>query len=394
MTIRRSRKLVTHTVAVLPILLAIQALPAAAQEGSAFEVETVAEGLASAWGMAFLPGERRMLVTERPGRLALIDRDSGERQEIGGVPEVAASGQGGLLDVALHPEFEENRLVYLTYSGRDEEGHTSTYLGRGRLDDGASELADWEVLFNAEPHLPANNGHYGSRIAFDGENRLYMTVGDRQSKDFGPDHYSQDLSVTLGATLRLNDDGSIPDDNPFVGDEEADDAIWSYGHRNSQGMAFHPETGDLWQNEHGEFNGDEINIIEPGQNYGWPIATYGVDYRTRERFAETPPENPETVEPVYHWEPDHPQGFPPSGLAFYEGDAFPEWQGSMFMGNLAHQYLGRFTVDGREVAEAERLLEGEGWRIRDVAVAPDDGLVYVLIDDENAPLIRLRPEGG
>lgn len=372
--------------------LGLMAAGAAAEEaGTDYEVETVAEGLESPWGMAFLPGDGRLLVTERTGRLLLVDRESGETEEIAGVPEVAAVGQAGLLDVALHPEFEENRWVYLTYVARNDEGLTSTRFGRGQLDEDVTELSDWEDIFVVEPHMEESENHYGSRIAFDGEGHVFISLGDRQQKDFGPEHIAQDLSTANGSTLRFNDDGSIPEDNPFVDQADAEDAIWSYGHRNIQGMAFHPETGELWANEHGENNGDEINIIEGGENFGWPIATYGHDYQTGEAFAPTPPEVAETVAPVFWWEFEHPEGFPPSGLAFYDGDAFPEWEGNAFMGNLSSEYLGRFTIDGREVSEAGRLLDGEGWRIRDVAVGPDDGFLYVLVDDEDAPLLRLRP---
>lgn len=362
-----------------------------AQPGEvAFAIETVAEGFNRPWGMAFLPGGERLLVTERPGTLKLVELTSGEVSEIAGVPEVHAQGQGGLLDVALHPQFESEPWVYLTWSGRGEGG-SATFLGRGLFDLEARALTDFEVLFIAGPFV-ASNAHYGSRIVFDRDGYLYMTVGDRNNKNWA-DHPSQDLTVYHGKTLRFYADGTIPEDNPFVGDPNARDAIYSYGHRNSQGMAVHPETGEIWQNEHGEFNGDEINVIRAGGNYGWPIATYGVDYRTRRPFAPTPPEVPGTIPPVYWWEADHPEGFPPSGFAFYEGDAFPAWRGHALMGNLAHQYLGLFAIDGHSyaVAQVGRLLEGRGWRIRDVAVGPNDGFVYVLIDAANVPLVRLRP---
>ena len=369
--------------------LAFTAGPAAA----IYEVESVAEGFEHAWGMTFLPGDGRMLVTERPGRLQLVDRDSGEVVEIAGTPAVDNRSQGGLLDVAVHPRFEAEPWVYMTWAGNDDAGHTATYVGRARLDLDATALVDLEVLFVAEPHVDMT-GHYGSRVVFAADETMFVTVGDRQFKNFGPEHHSQDTSNYIGTTLRLNADGSVPADNPFVGDPSVRDAIFSYGHRNSQGMAIHPETGELWQNEHGENNGDEVNVVRAGGNYGWPIATYGHHYRTGEQFAPTPPEVPETIDPVFWWGQDHPEGFPPSGFAFYTGDAFPEWRGNALMGNLRHQYLGRFTVDGHEVAFAERLLDGQGWRVRDIAVGPDDGFVYVLIDDRNAPLVRLRPTEG
>ncbi len=364
--------------------------PATQAEESSFDIETVAEGFNQPWGMAFLPGDGRLLVTERPGALKLVDPESGAVAEISGAPEVDARGQGGLLDVEAHPNFASEPWVYLTWAGNDDQGRTATYIGRGRLDAEAQRLDDLDVLHVAGPHVDST-GHYGSRIVFGADNRFYVTVGDRQFKNFGPEHYSQDTTNYIGTTLRFEADGSIPADNPFVDDPDVQDAIYSYGHRNSQGMAIHPQTGELWQNEHGEWNGDEINVIQAGGNYGWPIATHGVDYRTRERFADLPQDNPDTVNPVYYWDVDDPEGFPPSGFAFYDGDAFPEWQGNALMGNLRHQYLGRFTVDGHDVEMAERLLDGQGWRIRDVAVGPDDGYVYVLIDDSGVPLIRLRP---
>ncbi len=362
---------------------------AALAEG--YSVEIVAEPLDTAWGMAFLPSGTELLVTERPGALRHVDVETGAIRDVGGAPEVDARGQGGLLDLKLHPDFEETGLVYMTWSDADADGNTATMLGRATFDAEAMALTDLEELHAAGPYLDAQ-GHYGSRIAFDGDGHVFFTTGDRQSKDFGPDHYSQDLSHDLGKILRLTEDGAIPHDNPFVDDPDASDAIWSYGHRNPQGMTVHPQTGELWANEHGENNGDEINVIERGGNYGWPIATWGVDYRTGEVFADTPPENPDTIDPVYWWEPDHPEGFPPSGFLFYEGAAFPDWQGNAFMGNLRHQYLGQFAVDGHEVEQTGRLLDGQGWRIRDIAEGPADGFIYVLIDDENAPLVRLEPD--
>ena len=371
--------------------LAAGVLAAASGAASAdYNVETVAQGLNHAWGMAFLPDGASLLVTERPGTLSLIDIETGAREQINGLPEVDARNQGGLLDVAAHPEFASNGLIYLTWADRDEAGNTATVLGRARLDRAGSTLEGLERLHAAGPYVDAV-GHYGSRIAFDDAGHVFFTTGDRQSKDFGPDHVSQDRTNDLGAVLRLTLDGDIPADNPFTDDPDASNAIWSYGHRNPQGLAFHPETGELWSNEHGERNGDEINVIQRGGNYGWPIATWGRDYRTGDAFAPTPPEVPETVDPVFWWGPDHPTGFPPSGLAFYDGDAFPQWQGDALMGNLAHRYIGRFAIDGHEVEKAGRLLDGHDWRIRDVAVGPADGYVYVLIDDTDMPLVLLSP---
>lgn len=367
------------------------ALPAMhAASASDYDVEIVSEGLVHPWAISFVPDSRLMLVTERPGNLHVINRDSGEAAPISGTPDVHARGQGGLLDIALHPDFPVEDWLYMTWAGANDEDLSTTYAGRARLDLEGQRLSDLEILYIARPHLNSN-AHYGSRIVFDRDGHVYFSTGDRNSKDFGPQHYSQDLSNDLGAILRLNADGSIPGDNPFIDDPGAQDAIFSFGHRNPQGLAVHPQTGELWENEHGENNGDEINVIEAGGNFGWPIATWAVDYRTGERFAPTPPENPATIEPVYYWEPDHPEGFPPSGMAFYFGEAFPEWEGDILMGNLAHRYLGRFSIDGHDVEQVDRLLEGRGWRIRDVAVAPDDGFIYVIADAPDAPLARIRP---
>ncbi|MFC6903736.1 PQQ-dependent sugar dehydrogenase [Halalkalicoccus tibetensis] len=365
---------------------------ATAEEGEStgYEVERLDAGLDHAWGIAFLPDDARILVTEREGRLNRVDRDDGSVETIDGVPEVHAEDQGGLLDVAVHPDYPGEPWVYLTYSAPGEGEESTTRLGRGRLDPDGDALEGFEVLHTVEP-FDDSTMHYGSRIAFDEECRLYMSVGDRRFTEFGPDHVSQDTTNDIGTTLRFEPDGSAPEDNPLVDDEEASDAIYSYGHRNVQAMAFHPETGELWQGEHGEEAGDEINVIEAGGNYGWPVAHYGCEYETEIPVGDLPHEREDTVDPVYYWEcPD--DGFPPSGATFYDGDAFPEWQGDLLMGNIFWEYLGRFSVDGHEVQEVDPLLADCGWRIRDVEVAPDTGHIYVLLDEEDAPVVRIVPE--
>ena len=355
-----------------------------------FEVETVAEGFEHPWAIAFLPDESWMLVTEREGQLSLVDREDGAVEPVEGTPEVYTEDQGGLLDVALHPEFPDESWVYLTYAVENDAGESATQLGRGMLDTEQAQLDGFEELYVAEPFIDSA-GHFGSRVVFGEDGALYMTTGDRQLSDFGPDHVSQDTTNELGATLRLAPDGSIPEDNPFVGDPDVQDAIYSYGHRNVQAMAIHPETGEIWQGEHGEEDGDEINIVEAGGNYGWPVATYGCEYGTDEAVGDQPHERDDTVDPVYHWECGS-GGFPPSGATFYTGEAFPDWRGDLFMGNIAGQYLGRFSVDGEDVEELDPLLADQGWRIRDVVVAPDTGHLYVAVDDANAPVVRLVPE--
>ncbi|KYH25648.1 glucose / sorbosone dehydrogenase [Halalkalicoccus paucihalophilus] len=356
-------------------------------ESGGYEIETVAEGFANPWALEFLPDDG-MLVTEREGRLSIVDREDGTAETVGGVPDVYAAGQGGLLDVALHPTYPDEPWVYLTYSGANDAGESATHLGRGRLDLDGGRLEGFEVLHVAGPFVDSD-GHFGSRLLVE-DDALYMTAGDRQLRGFGPDHVAQDTTNELGSTLRLGLDGSVPVNNPFVDTEGAVDTIYSYGHRNPQAMTTHPETGAIWQAEHGEEDGDEINVIEAGGNYGWPVATYACEYGTDDPVGERPEEREDTVAPVHYWECGS-GGFPPSGMAFYDGEAFPDWQGNLFVGTLAGEYLGRFAVDGRSVAERGLLLEGEGWRVRDVAVAPETGHIYVAVDAEDAPVVRLRP---
>ncbi|ELY51717.1 PQQ-dependent sugar dehydrogenase [Natronolimnohabitans innermongolicus] len=373
------------------------------------EVETVVDGLAHPWALEFVPDEPWLLVTEREGALRLIDREEDEAATIDGTPDVFAEGQGGLLDVALHPDFDEEPWVYLTYAATNDDGESATHLGRGRLevdDDGeGGALEEFEELHVAEPFVE-DSGHFGSRAVFGPDGALYVTTGDRQFKDFGPEHVSQDPTNELGATLRLEPDGSVPDDNPFVDSEgtelpradgdavdgdDVEDAIYSYGHRNVQGMTVHPETDEIWQSEHGEEDGDELNVLEEGGNYGWPIAHTGCEYGTDEPVGDDPFDDDDIVDPVYYWECNS-GGFPPAGMTFYDGDAFEDWQGDLFVGNLAGEYLGRFSVDGTDVEETDQLLETRGWRIRDVAVAPDTDYIYVAVDDADAPIVRLVPE--
>lgn len=349
-----------------------------------YRVETVSDGLEHPWGMVFLPGEQTLaLVTERPGRLNLVDLSNGSRIPVSGLPEIAAAGQGGLLDVALHPAFEDNRLVYLSYAAAGAApGQLATHVCRGTLDIGAATISDVMVLLVAEP-FNSETAHFGSRLVFDSRNRLYVTSGDRRNRDS-----AQDLTSLHGKTLRIGDDGSIPPDNPFVDHEYAHPAIFSYGHRNAQGMAVHPETGEIWQNEHGQRSGDEINILVKGGNFGWPIATYSREYATRRSIGVLPPEDKETVDPFYYWENS---GFPPSGMAFYAGDAFESWQGNLFVGGLRERCLARFETTGKTLTQAECLLADRNFRIRDVRVNPADGFLYVLVDARDAPLIRIRP---
>ena len=346
------------------------------QEGEehAFRVEVVAEGFSHPWGLAFIPGGG-MLVTERSGRLNRLDADGGGRVEITGLPDVATGNQGGLLDVVLHPDFSDNQWVYLSYS-KPGEGGAATAVGRGRLD--GERLEDFEELFIATPYTGGGR-HFGSRLAFDAEHYLYISTGDRGNRDS-----AQELDNHHGKIIRLTDDGQIPGDNPFLGQPDAMPGIYSYGLRNPQGMFLHPVTGEIWIHEHGPRGGDEINIIRAGLNYGWPKVTHGREYHG----PEIGPDSMEGMEdPLHHWTPS----IAPSGVAYYDGDAFPRWQGNLFVGALAQTHLARVVIEGEQVVHEERLLDDAGWRIRDVRQGPEGG-IYLLVDQRRAPLVRLLPE--
>ena len=352
-------------------------------------IEPIVEDLSYPWGLELVPNEALLLVTERTGGLLTVDLEDDSTAAIEGIPSVDDAGQGGLLDLTLHPAFPDESWLYLTYAASNGSGERATHLGRGELSLETNELETFEELAIAEPFLDGT-GHYGSRIVFDTEGMLYMTSGDRRVSNYDEDHPSQDRTNAIGATLRFEADGAIPDDNPFVEDDDALDALYSFGHRNSQGMTVHPETGEIWQSEHGEEDGDELNIIEAGGNYGWPIAHYGCHYGTDDPVGEEPEDRDDIVDPVYYWECGS-GGFPPAGMTFYDGDAFSAWQGDLFVGNLAGQYLGHFSVSGTEVEEQEPLLEGEGWRIRDVIVEDETGNLIVAVDEASAPLVRISP---
>jgi len=368
--------------------------PAGGSGRSELTVEPIVEGLTHPWGLAVDDADESLLVTERDtGRLRRVDPADGTTTEIGGTPTVDTAGQGGLLDVTWGPNQE---WIYLTYAVANEAGETTTRLGRGRLAGGGGEddegdgdrLTAFEQLYTAEPFVD-DNGHYGSRVGFDTDGYLYLTVGDRQFKNFGPDHVAQDRTNDLGTTLRLRPDGSIPDDNPFVDDAEARDAIYSYGHRNAQGLDVHPETGAIWESEFGESDGDEINIIERGGNYGWPVADEGCTYGTGQPIGVSHDDREDVIAPVFGW-PCGEDGPAPSGMTFYDGDAFPEWQGDLFVGGLVTQRVVHLVVDGDDVREAEPLLADRQQRIRDVTVGLD-GALYVAVDAGDAPILRLLP---
>jgi glucose/arabinose dehydrogenase len=367
--------------AALPLVAtAIAAAPALGQdkvyrsEKAAFRLHIVAGGLENPWGLAFLPGGD-MLVTERPGRLRLIKDGKLIKAPIAGVPGVVARGQGGLLDVVAHPRFAETRVIYLTYSGRGPDG-VGTHVARAKFD--GSRLADVEVIFSAEPRS-SGGAHFGSRIVFDREGLMYVTSGERQEAD-----NAQSLSTHTGKVLRLTDEGKVPPGNPFVNRPGAKPEIFTYGHRNPQGIARHPETGAIWAVEHGARGGDEINILKGGTNYGWPVITYGRSYAGFSIGEGT--HKPGMAQPIKYWVPS----IAPSGMAFYTGDKFPAWKGNLFVGALVLTHLNRLTLDGDNVVGEERLLKEWDQRIRDVRNGPD-GYLYILTDEDPGVLARLEP---
>jgi glucose/arabinose dehydrogenase len=346
-------------------------------EQATFRVVPVATGLEHPWGMAFLP-DGGILVTERPGRLRSVRDGVLDPEPIEGVPEVYASGQGGLLDVALDPAFASNRTIYLSYAAEGDGGN-STRVARATLGNG--RLEDLEAIFAAEP-LVRSSKHFGSRLAFDPEGYLFITVGER-----GQGERAQDLGDLNGSVIRLHPDGSVPADNPFTGVAGARPEIFSYGHRNPQGLAIHPQTGIPWLHEHGARGGDEVNVVRPGVNYGWPVITYGIDYSGAPIGEGTHKDG--MAQPIHYWVPS----IAPSGMAFYDGAAFPEWRGDLIVGALAGELLVRLELDGERAVEEEWLLDGALGRIRDVAVGPD-GSLYLLTDESAGGLYRLEPAAG
>ncbi|MDG4550829.1 MAG: PQQ-dependent sugar dehydrogenase [Candidatus Contendobacter sp.] len=345
-------------------------------EEHAFRVAVVTRGLEHPWGLAFLP-DGRLLVTERPGRLRLVAADGTlDPQPVAGLPPIAAQGQGGLLDVALHPQFAKNGLVYLSYAAQGEGG-VGTEVARGRLVD--RRLEDMKVLFRQHPKSKGGR-HFGSRLVFDRQGNLYITMGDR-----GEMERAQNLDDLAGKIARLRDDGQIPVDNPFVNRAGARPEIYSLGNRNVQGAALHPATGELWAHEHGPQGGDEVNVIRAGRNYGWPVITYGVEYVIGTKIGEGT-HKPGMEQPLHVWVPS----IAPSGMAFYQGDRFPRWRGDLFVGALKGQMLVRLRFDGEKVVREERLLKDELGRIRDVRAGPD-GYLYLLTDSSEGVIARLEP---
>ena len=341
----------------------------------------VVQGLEYPWALAFLPDKKGMLVTERPGHLRWVSPEGKLSAPLAGVPKVWAKGQGGLLDVVLSPDFANDRLVYLSFAEEGQDGNAGTAVGRGRLSDDMSSLSDFKVIFRQEPKLSTGN-HFGSRLVFDRDGYLFIALGENNQRST-----SQDLDKLQGKVVRIYPDGRIPEDNPFVGQKGARPEIWSYGHRNQQGAALNPWTGTLWTHEHGPKGGDEINLIERGQNYGWPLATHGIDYSSKPIPEAKGKVVEGTVAPYHVWEKS--PGI--SGMTFYDGERFKPWQHNLFIGALADKDVIRLQLDGDKVVHEERLLGGLKARIRDVRQGPD-GYVYVLTDEDKGTVYRVGLE--
>lgn len=365
---------------VLSLLLLTAAASASAQtqilrtnKGIEVQLEMLMDGLNHPWGMAFLP-DSRLLITERnTGLLYILNTDNTLSKPLDGVPKVWARGQGGLMDVALHPEYEDNNYIYLSYAKPGPGGKATTALGRGKLTDG--RINNFQDIFVQEPFIQGPN-HFGNRIEFSPDGRyLFFALGERFQ--FDP---AQDVSNHLGSVIRISPDGGVPDDNPFVGRDNAQNEIWSYGHRNIEAMAFQPQTEALWIGEMGPRGGDELNKIEKGANYGWPVVSWGEHYNGRD--IPDPPTHPEFTDAVRHWTPV----ISPSGMVFYQGEMFPEWKNNALIGGLTHHELISLTFDGTEVTEEDRLELPA--RIRDVETAPD-GSIYLLTDQDNGKVLRI-----
>jgi len=360
-------------------LLAHAATPASYKsELGPLSVTPVVEGLHHPWALAFLPDRKGYLVTERPGTLRVVSPEGKLSAPVSGGPTVWAHGQGGLLDVALSPQFREDRLVYLSFAEAGPDGKAGTAVGRGRLSDDLTHLDNFSVIFRQQPKLSTGE-HFGSRLVFDRDGYLFIALGENNQRPT-----AQDLGKLQGKVVRIFPDGRVPDDNPFVGQKGDRPEIWSYGHRNQQGAALNPWTGTLWTHEHGPRGGDEINVIERGQNYGWPLATHGIDYSGAPISEAKGTTLAGGKDPVYFW----PKSPAISGMAFYDADRFKAWQHDLFVGALGDQELIRLTFEGDKVKHEERLLGELKSRIRDVRQGPD-GYLYVLTDADDGQLLRV-----
>lgn len=339
-----------------------------------FTIETVVEGLEHPWSVDFLP-DGRMLVTEKPGRLRII-KDGQLSEPVTGLPKIKEKGQGGLLDIALDPDYKNNQIIYLSYSAKGKGG-IGTEVVKGKLV--GNELKDTQVIFKLSPKT--NTGyHFGSRLLFAKDGSLFITLGDRGDKE-----RAQDINDHAGSLIHINKDGSVPEDNPFVNNPNAKPEIYTYGNRNMQGIAMHPETGDVWTVEHGPQGGDELNLMKPGRNYGWPVITYGVNYGTGTKIGEGT-EKEGMAQPIHYWVPS----IATSSLLFYTGDKFPNWKGNAFVSSLKFGQLARLEMQGNKVVHEERLINGKVGRIREVQQGLD-GYIYMVTDESDGRLLRLKP---
>lgn len=360
----------------MPLANNVSAQEAYQEKTQKYDVKLVpvATDLEHPWGMDFLPNGD-VLVTERRGKLYIVRMPSGEKVEVQGLPEIAEIGQGGLLDVMVHPQYSANQTIFLSYTGRSAQGY-GTEVVRAKMN--GPRLSDVQKIFEAVPKTKGRN-HFGSRLLWGKDGKLYITLGERFIKE-----EAQNPKTHLGSTIRINEDGSVPEDNPFYGHEVNRPEIFTYGNRNVQGIALHPQTGEIWAHEHGPKGGDEINVLQSGKNYGWPVVTYGVDYTGFEISDKT--SAPGMEDPILQWTPS----IAPSGMIFYTGNQFPEWKGDVFVGALVQTHLRRVKFDGHKEVEQEVMLEEHGERIRDVAQGPD-GNIYLLSDETYGSLYRLEP---
>jgi len=370
-----------HTLCLMTVLSIFSLSPVLAQtiqsEKQSFRVVTLTQGLQHPWSLAFLP-DGRLLITERAGRLRIVQKDfTLDPKPISGLPKIIAGGQGGLFDVVLHPQYSQNGWIYFAYSEAGKGGW-GTALARGKLV--GHQMTDVQVLFSMEPKTRSNQ-HFGGRIVFDEAGYMYLTLGDR-----GEMARAQLLGDHAGSIIRLHDDGRVPKDNPFVNTAEAKPEKFTLGNRNVQGVAIHPKTGEVWTHEHGPQGGDEINIIKPARNYGWPIITHGVNYGTGTKIGEGTAKAG-LEQPLYVWVPS----IAPSGMAFYKGNAFTNWNNNLFIGALRAETLVRIELSGDKVVHEERLLKGSIGRIRDVRLGPDQ-FIYLLTDERAGGLYRLEPQ--
>ncbi|MES9940244.1 MAG: PQQ-dependent sugar dehydrogenase [Candidatus Thiodiazotropha sp. 6PLUC7] len=341
--------------------------------------EILTEELSHPWSLAFLP-EGDMLITERSGKLRYLDANGNlDPKPIGGLPAIRQHGQGGLLDIVLHPQFENNRYIYFSFAEKSDDGY-GTAVARGKLNN--HRLNEIEIIFRLSNKNNSRH-HFGSRLVFNKRGELFITLGDRGDKS-----RAQDLSDHAGSVIRLHDDGSIPKDNPFVAHKNARPEIYSYGHRNIQGAALHPSTGLLWTHEHGPQGGDEINIPKAGHNYGWPTITYGVNYVIGTKIGEGT-HKAGMEQPLHTWIPS----IAPSGMAFYTGNQLPPWRGNLLVGSLKFQQLVRLELEGDKIVHEERILTNKLGRVRDVRQGPD-GSIYLLIDEQQGKLVKIMASGS